>query len=137
MMKTLHLLSGLLMMLLFIVSGQYLNFVLPPLEGTIDGNRMMYRAGHIYLMMAAAINIACGMYYTTFAAPLAAWLQRIGAVLLIASQPLLLWGFLLEPGNNTADRLYTQLGCFAIFAGIAVGFSGWAKQRLSERAASG
>lgn len=120
--RKIHLISGLVMMLLFLLSGQYLNFVLPPLNGTLDGNSMMYRANHVYLMMAAAINMACGIYYTAFIPLVAAWLQRIGATLVIGSQPLLLAAFLIEPGNNTPDRIYTQLGSIMLFIGISLTF---------------
>ncbi len=134
MIKTIHLVSSLIMLLIFVASGQYLNFVLPPLEGTLDGNRMMYRAGHVYLMMSASVNLACGVYYTAFAGGLAVWLQRIGAWLVITSQPVLLWAFLVEPGDNATDRVLTQLGCIALFVGAVVMFLAWVRQHFNSAA---
>jgi len=124
-MKKIHLISGLVMVLIFVLSGQYLKMTLPPFEGVMDGNRMMWRASHIYLMMSAVVNVVAGMYYQPFTSVLAVWAQKIGSISVIASQAVLLAAFTIEPAQNDIERLYTVFGCLLLLFGTFIVFLGW------------
>jgi len=136
MMKKIHLATGLFMVVAFVLSGQYMGRVLPPFDGSIDGSRMMYRASHIYLMMAAVVNVTAGMYYQPLRARGAAWLQRGGSALVIVSQFFLLLAFVQEPAQNMLARPWTFAGCLSLLFGAFFVFLGWLYQLHRDRGAS-
>ena len=124
-MKKTHLTTGLIMVLIFVVSGLYLKFTLPPFDGNLDGNRMMYRASHVYLMMAAAVNVMAGIYFHAFKALLASRLQKLRSSLVILSQPILLLAFAIEPARNVVERFFTLIGAVCLLFGVFFIFLGW------------
>lgn len=128
MMKKFHLLSGLAMVLVFVLSGLYLKSTLPSFEGVLDGNRMMWRASHIYMMMSATVNVMSGIYYRPFPYSLAAWLQRFGSMMVIVSQAVLLAAFAVEPARNMIERPFTLVGCVLLLFGAFFVFLGWCCQ---------
>ena len=60
-MKRLHLIIGITVIVIFILTGQYLEYVhnriLP------DGTRMLYRSRHIYLLLSGLLNLILGIYF--------------------------------------------------------------------------
>ncbi|HXD32542.1 MAG TPA: hypothetical protein VN643_15580 [Pyrinomonadaceae bacterium] len=48
-MKRFHLIFGLLVLVIFALTGQYMHRYLNHLEGMADGLRMMYRTRHIFI----------------------------------------------------------------------------------------
>lgn len=116
--KKLHLFVGLLMLVIFLLSGQYLKMILPPMDMLADGQRMMYRASHVYLMMAGAINLVAGVYYQRFSFSLASRIQQLGSAQVLLAPWVLLIAFMVEPGNPDSKRLITMAGGLLLFTGV-------------------
>ena len=134
-MKKLHLITGLIMIVVFVLTGQYLLRILTPFDGVLDGNRMMYRASHVYLLMSASVNVIAGCYYKSLPRSLPALAQKGGSLLLLLSQPVLLLAFIFEPANNIVDRPYTLTGCILLLTGVFLTFTGITHQALLNRKA--
>ncbi len=116
-MKKLHLITGLLFMVIFLLSGQYLSNVVGPFEGDLTAQRMMYRASHIYILWAASLNIFLGCYWVPFSGKYVKLTQRFASLCVLSSQPVLLAAFLIEPAVLSADRGFTLLGCGLLLIG--------------------
>jgi hypothetical protein len=56
-MRKLHFIMGILGILAFIGTGQYMDITLKQMQGMDDGVRMLYRSAHIYILLAAFPNI--------------------------------------------------------------------------------
>ena len=56
MLRSLHLVAGILGLLLFVLQGQYMDHVHDHLAGMEDGPRMMFRSSHIYLLLASLLR---------------------------------------------------------------------------------
>jgi hypothetical protein len=54
-MKRIHLVFGLSVMVVFLLTGQYMEYVHNRLLP--DGTRVLYRSRHIYLLLAGLINL--------------------------------------------------------------------------------
>ncbi|HUF30650.1 MAG TPA: hypothetical protein VMM77_08270, partial [Gemmatimonadaceae bacterium] len=61
-MRRLHLAVGMLALLVFILTGQYMDRVHEHLTGRPDGPRLLYRSAHIDLLFAALLNLLLGAY---------------------------------------------------------------------------
>ena len=55
---------GLATVLAFVVTGLYLAMHFPAAYGAGEEIRYMYRANHVYVLFAALVNIALGLYWS-------------------------------------------------------------------------
>ena len=115
-MKRIHLVFGLVLVLVFLLTGQYMEYVhnrtLP------DGVRVLYRSRHIYLLLNALINITLGLYVLYAPSGWRRSLQIIGSVLIIVAPAFLLAGFFYEPPRGANQTVIAPYGIFATAIGI-------------------
>ena len=113
-MKRFHLIVGLAVVVIFLLTGQYMEYLhnrqLP------DGQRMLYRSRHIYLLLAGLLNLAIGIYFTARQG----WrkkLQLVGSLLIVFAPGPLLAGFFSEPDKGPEQTMLAPLGIFAVALG--------------------
>jgi hypothetical protein len=115
-MKRIHFIFGLVLVLVFLLTGQYMEYVhnrtLP------DGVRVLYRSRHIYLLLNALINITLGLYVQYVPGGWRRSLQIIGSVLIIIAPAFLLAGFFYEPPRGANQTIIAPYGIFATAIGI-------------------
>ena len=113
-MKRFHLIVGLTVIVVFLLTGQYMEYVHNRLLP--DGTRMLYRSRHIYLLLAGLLNLAIGIYLTARQG----WrrkLQIVGSLLIVFAPGLLLAGFFSEPDKGPEQTMLAPLGIFAVALG--------------------
>jgi hypothetical protein len=116
-MKRLHLIVGLLMLVIFVLTGQYMDKFHEHLRNTPDAARLLFRSRHIYLLLASLINIVLGVY---LARGLTAWrnrLQTLGSLLLLLAPALLLYAFFTEPFRGGWQFAASFYGIIFLLAG--------------------
>lgn len=115
-MKRTHFVFGLVLVLVFLLTGQYMEYVhnrtLP------DGVRVLYRSRHIYLLLNALINITLGLYVQYAPSGWRRTLQLIGSVLIMIAPAFLLAGFFYEPPRGANQTIIAPYGIFATAIGI-------------------
>jgi hypothetical protein len=113
--KRFHLYLGLAIVFVFVLTGQYMEYVhnrtLP------DGPRLLYRSRHIYLLLAGLINLSIGAYLAYRPDGWRRTLQTIGSVLLAAGPALLLAGFFREPSRGPNQTMLAPIGIYATALG--------------------
>lgn len=119
-MKKIHLFSGILFLIAFSLTGQYMLHILDLPNQDMNSQRMLYRASHMYIFFAAATNIAIGCYWVQRQGRFRKILQNSGSAMLILSQPILLAAFVTEPQTIGPSRDITLLSCVLILAGVAL-----------------
>jgi peptidoglycan/LPS O-acetylase OafA/YrhL len=114
-MKRFHLIVGLAVVIIFLLTGQYMEYLhnrqLP------DGQRMLYRSRHIYLLLAGLINLAIGIYFNQWRPGWRRKLQIVGSLLIVLAPGLLLAGFFTEPNKGPEQTMLAPLGIFAVSLG--------------------
>ncbi len=78
---------------------------------------MMFRANHIYILMAGIANVAIGRYVVEATDFRGRWLQSFGLGLMMVASGLLIYAFTLEPLLGSLDRPRTSLGVFLLAGG--------------------
>jgi hypothetical protein len=116
--KPLHLAVGLLGLIAFVLTGQYMGMFLGGLEAMPDGPRLLYRTSHLYLMWASLVNLLVGAYFVTGVSRGARIGQSLASALLLLSPPLMLTGFFLESPANNLDRVFCSWGNYFALAGV-------------------
>jgi hypothetical protein len=113
-----HLSTGIFFLVLFLLSGLYMKFNFPAAYADNDLIRMMYRANHIYLLMAALINLLFGHLTFVQSDSRARLIQTVASVLLIIAPFLLLLAFLYEPQRAAFNRYFTFFGILCLLSAV-------------------
>lgn len=115
-MKRVHLIFGLVLVVVFILTGQYMEYVHN--RTLSDGMRVLYRSRHIYLLLNALINISLGLYVEYERSGWRRRLQVIGSILIMIAPAFLLAGFFYEPPRGADHTFMAPYGIFATAIGI-------------------
>lgn len=115
-----HLAVGIGFLAIFALTGAYLRRTFPEAYHGDPGIRMMYRAGHIYILFAALLNVVLGVYFHRSPAQAARQrrLRTVGSALLLGTPGLLTVAFFVEPAGGGFGRPITVLAVFAIALGV-------------------
>src|SRR5262245_23409287 len=117
-MGRLHLAVGSLGVVVFLGTGLYMRSGFPDLYASDEALRYMYRANHVYLLLASLVNMALGIYLIAPASGWRAVLSRIGSVLAILSPIVLCYAFFVEVPKASPERVFTALGIFLVALGV-------------------
>jgi len=116
-MKKAHLIFGVLIVVGFLLTGQYMDKFYNHMEGIADGPRLLYRTRHIFILLAGLLNLGIAAYFTY---RIQAWrrtLQLLGSLLIFTASLLFLIAFFYEPN---LDNLHTPLSHWGTYT-IATG----------------
>ena len=80
--------------------------------------RYMYRANHVYLLLASLINIALGIYRTGTRPGWRGIVGLAGSALILAVPLVLLYAFFFEAPRGTPERAATLIGAVMLLAGV-------------------
>lgn len=116
-MKRLHLIVGVAVVVVFLLTGQYMDYLDVRGGAAGDGVRMMYRSRHIYLLGSGLLNIGIGTYFRYHSTRWNALLQRVASVLILVAPLLLVAAFFHEPPLTGLQRHFTLPGIVSMFAG--------------------
>ena len=106
-MKYVHTVVGALVLIAFLLTGQYMDY-LDVRSGRLgEATRMMYRSRHIYLLLAGLVNVGVGAYFVRRAGGWRKALQTVGSILIIAAPALMLAAFFSEAGIPGLPRHFT------------------------------
>jgi magnesium-transporting ATPase (P-type) len=116
-MKRLHLLFGILLFVVFVLTGQYMDKFLNHLHGMADGPRMLYRSRHIYILLSALINIGLGTYFSYQTETWRRALQILGSFLVVLASAVVIVAFFYEPQLGTLQTPITGRVMYALAGG--------------------
>jgi hypothetical protein len=118
-MKTLHRIFGVLVILAFLLTGQFMDFHQPKVREMADeGTRMMFRSRHIYILLAGLLNLGVGIYFTFWRERWRKILQVIGSALLIIAPLMMIGAFFYEPTLKGLQRTLTLPAIVLLVTGV-------------------
>ena len=130
-MRRAHLLIGLLGALVFLGTGAYMRLGFPALYAGNEALRYMYRANHVYLLLASVVNIALGVYLAASESGWRALSSRVGSVMAIVSPIVLCYAFFAEVPKASPERILTALGILLVVLGVIGQLPSYRRQRVS------
>ena len=116
-MKRFHQLFGITTVIVFLLTGQYMDKYLGHLQGMPDGPRMLYRSRHIYILLAGLLNIGIGAYFTYHVERWRRVLQLLGSGLIVFATCLFVAAFFYEPKLSGLVTPISQRSIFLISYG--------------------
>jgi hypothetical protein len=114
--RRIHLVAGVVALVAFILSGQYMRYVYAHNESVEAATRLMFRSAHIYLLYGALLNMAVGSYLRPSTASHIRRVQIIGSIGIIAV-PVLLSVSLLAESHDIAH--FRPIAVAAIYVSLA------------------
>lgn len=131
-MKRFHQVFGILVVVVFLLTGLYMHFYHNHLRGMPDGLRMLYRTRHIFILFTGLLNLGIGAYFSYRQQFWRRVLQLSGSSLIIAASFLFIIAFFYEP---KLTNLYTPLshwGTYTVVAGTFCHLFSGAQQRSDD-----
>lgn len=116
-MKKFHAVFGLLVVIIFLLTGQYMDKYLQHLHGMPDGPRLLYRTRHIFILLAGLLHIGIGTYFTSETTQTRRAMQVLGSVLIVIATVLFVVAFFYEPKLADLKTPLSHWGMYSIFAG--------------------
>lgn len=123
-MRRFHQIFGWTIFLVFLLTGQYLAIYHNHLAGTPDGVRMLYRSRHIYILLAALLNIGLGIYFSYSAQRWRRGFQIAGSTVIVVTTLVLIPAFFYEPGLGPTRTIFSRFGIIGIAFGLLLHFIG-------------
>jgi hypothetical protein len=116
--KQFHFVFGIVAVLVFLLTGQYMAIYQGHLQGMAGMPRLLYRSRHIYILFASLLNLVLGAYVTRQPKGWRRTLQIAGSILIVTATGLLVAAFIYEPSQGQIE--YTPFSFYGIIL-IAIG----------------
>jgi len=117
-MKRFHLIFGLTLFVVFLLTGQFMDRFHHHLADMADGPRMLYRSRHIYILLSGLVHLGIGSY---FYYRLRTWLrvlQLLGSALITIASIMFVAAFFYEPRLTNLYGPLTKLAVIITAVGI-------------------
>jgi len=111
---------GLIALVAFLCTGLYMHYWLVHLGGMSDGQRLMYRSAHIYLLLVSLLNLMLGCYLTPIEHGHARYFQLLGSVSILLAPAFVGVSFATESKVEDLVRPIIALGIYLAFGGALI-----------------
>ncbi len=116
-----HLFTGLILLVIFPLTGAYMRYRIPHLMEQSDRLRFSMRGNHVYILFSGLIHLALGVYLRPMSAKVLKRLQTVAGALLIQASGILVAGFFYEPKSGL-DRPVTLIAVVMTLVGMLLHF---------------
>jgi hypothetical protein len=120
--RSVHLIIGIVTILVFALTGQYMDKYLDHLKGLEDFSRLSFRTGHIYILLSGITLTMMGLHFQFFENILLKILQLMGSILMVASIILFIVSFFKELPTDVVELSLRRMAIYFIFAGALFHF---------------
>lgn len=115
-----HLIFGILLAIVFAVTGQYMRADFPDKEVMDPMLRVLTRSRHIYILFNALMHILLGLYLTLSARKPQKWLQIAGSTFLFAAAFILVYAWHAETYTYATFSEFSRWGIYISLVGTAL-----------------
>lgn len=119
-MKKVHLIFGVLVVIGFVLTGQYMDKFYNHMRGMPDAPRLLYRTRHLFILFSGLLNLGIGAYFTYRTEIWQRTLQVLGSLFIFAASLLFIIGFFDEPNRGDLRTPLSHYGAYAIAAGAVL-----------------
>jgi hypothetical protein len=117
-MKRFHLIFGLVMLVAFLLTGQYMDRFHEHLRNMGDGPRMLYRTRHIFILFSGLLHFGIGTYFSYRLAAQRRMLQIVGSLLATVASVLFIIAFFYEPQLTHLYAPLSKAGVIMTASGV-------------------
>jgi magnesium-transporting ATPase (P-type) len=122
-----HLIFGILVLIIFLVTGRFMRVDFPDKEIIPQDFRLLMRSRHIYILFSSFIHILLGVYLQIETRAWRKTLQLFGSTLLAAGSVFLVWAFVYETYTTKTFSETSRWGIYLSLGGTISHFVGAVK----------
>lgn len=111
-----HLIFGIIVFVVFLVTGKFMRWDFPDKEIIPQELRILMRSRHIYILLSSLIHIVLGVYLQIRKEKLQKYAQIFASVLLFTGSVLFVWAFIYE---TYTTRHFSDLSRYALYSTLA------------------
>lgn len=115
-----HLIFGVLLFVVFTITGRYMRSDFPDKDEIDQTLRLLMRSRHIYILLSSLIHISLGVYLQLRSSLPQKIMQITGSIVLVISSLLLFWAFVVETYYLQGYSSYSRDGLYLCLAGVAL-----------------
>ena len=119
-MRRTHLIFGVLLFIVFAITGRYMRVDFPDKEIIPQELRLLMRSRHIYILFNALIHVALGIYLQMRPHRVIRVFQYAGSLTLAVSSGVLLWAFIAETYQYQQFSELIRWGIYTSLAGVTL-----------------
>jgi len=119
-MSSFHLIFGLLLFIVFTMTGRYMRADFPDKTEIDQTLRILMRSRHIYILLSSLMHIGIGIYVQMRPQMIRRGLQLSGSAVLVAASVLLVYAFAVETYQIQGYSNYSRWGLYLSLAGIGL-----------------
>lgn len=116
--RKIHLYTGIAVVVIFVLTGQYMHHVYGHLKEMEPMSRALFRAGHIYILFCGLVHIAMGASGSS-TSPLGRRARQAGSFLTLIATAAIISAFFLELPAEDIERPLTRWGIYGMLAGVS------------------
>ena len=117
-MRRFHIIFGLIMFVIFLITGQLMEAHFPDKETMSQHLRLLMRSRHIYILFASLIHLAMGVYLLISDVARTRYMQYAGSAFLTIASGLLIWAFFEETYSVQGYSEFSRFGIYLSAAGV-------------------
>jgi|TARA_B110000971_G_C19662725_1_gene343081 hypothetical protein len=120
MLGKIHFYTGIGIVIVFLLTGQYIHHNYDHLKSMELMNRALFRAGHLYILLFGLIHISLGTHFKMMKNKLLKKTQFLGSLIMYAATFLVIYGFFTELPTEQIERPLTRISLYLIFLGVSI-----------------
>lgn len=120
MLRKTHLYIGILIVIIFLLTGQFMHHKYDHLKNMELMNRALFRAGHLYILLFGLVNASLGAYYQSSKKKTIKKIQEFASVPIFIASFLVVYAFFTELPTQEIERPLTRLSLYMLFFGVAI-----------------
>jgi len=138
-MRRFHLVFGAVLLVAFVLTGQYMDKVQGHLAGMADGPRLLYRSRHIYVLLTALVNLALGAHARDAPRWQSRAIQLTGSAAVAGASAAMVVAFFYDTPHANFEHLnlwWSRAAIYSLVAGVALHVIGGTLSQQPNPAAS-
>ncbi|WP_298779672.1 hypothetical protein [uncultured Polaribacter sp.] len=120
MLGKIHFYFGIIAVIIFLLTGQYMHHNFGHLKDMELMNRALFRAGHLYILLFGLINISLGTHFKISEIIFIKRVQQFGSTIIFMATFLVIYGFFTELPTEQIERPLTRNSLYLILFGVSV-----------------
>jgi len=120
MLGRLHLYLGIVIIIIFLLTGQYMHHNYNHLQDMEMMNRALFRAGHLYILLFGLIHVALGSSFKIAEKVIFKNIQRVASLVMYIATFFVIYGFFTELPTDQIERPLTRISLYLIFLGVGI-----------------
>jgi hypothetical protein len=105
-------------LIVFLLTGQYMDKYYNHMVGVPDGIRLLYRTRHIFILLSGLTHLGIGSYFHYRQQLFNRILQLLGSGLTLLASILYIMAFFYEPGLKNLRTPLSHWGTYCIAVGV-------------------